>query len=180
LQIKFQAALLQYWPWSPVLCKLAPFASTLNINVSVLTLAAISLDRFKVIFYPLKPKLRFKHFICIISVIWIVSILISSFNLFTYEKRFPSSWLANTSRLDDTPYDPSEFVCDVVNLTLFKYFLAIEVFIQFVLPLAIITFSVLAIYYKIYLQKREYADTLNQSTRRIKNRKKVTFANDEL
>jgi hypothetical protein len=157
----------------------APFASTLNINVSVLTLAAISLDRFYVIFYPLQPKLRFKHFLYIMSLIWIVSILISSFNLFIYEIRqnLPEndsdSGLFNQTAAGPTNH--AEYVCEVVNFKIFHYFLATEIFFQFVLPLGLITFSVMAIYYKIELQKRDLMCRFdfNQSVRRVENKKKV-------
>jgi hypothetical protein len=134
----------------------------------VLTLTAISFDRFYVIFYPLKPKLRFKHFVYIMSCIWIVSISISSFNLFSYQKGGSSNESWSNMSMEDA-------ACDLTDTKLFKYCLGIEVFIQFVLPLVMITFCVMAIYYKIYLQKGEYSETLNLSVKRIQNKKKVIF-----
>jgi hypothetical protein len=136
--------MLQYWPWPHMLCKLAPFSMSLNINVSVLTLAAISLDRCYVIFYPLKPKLRFKHFVYIMSFIWTVSIFISGYQLFIYE----------IEPIDSTERNHS-FRCGLKDPERFKRFLTIQTIIQFAFPLTILSFSFLAIFYRIYVQKHD-------------------------
>jgi hypothetical protein len=162
---QFQAAMLQRWIWSPVLCKLGPFSTSLNINVSVLTLAAISLDRFYVIFYPLKPKLRLKHFYMIICSIWIVSVLLSSFNLINY--RIVS-------------YNETNILfnkCEIVYPLLTRVYLIIQTLIQFIVPFFSITFSVVAIYYKIFINEK-HASPLNFSfhSSRIRNRRKVSIS----
>jgi hypothetical protein len=151
--------MLQYWPWPHILCKLGPFSTSLNINVSVLTLAAISLDRFYVIFYPLKPKLRVKHFVYIMAVIWTVSILISSYFLF------------NFTIVYDNSTDRS--VCEISDPTYYRAFLFIQTLTQFAFPLLILSFSCLAIYYRIYLKKYDGPINFYVQSRQSVNRRKV-------
>jgi hypothetical protein len=136
--LQFKAAMLQFWPWPHPLCKLAPFATSLNINVSVSTLATISLDRFYVIFFPLKPKLRPKHFVFIMCVIWIVALSIASYNLVTYEVH------NYTNSQNETVY-----VCAFTDSELSKYYFTCEVIVQFVIPLVLISFSCIAISLKV-------------------------------
>lgn len=81
---QFQAAYLQRWIFPDVMCKIVPFAATLSVNVSIITLVAISLDRYYVILYPFRQKLRLKQCIAILFIIWIVSILMSLFKLINY------------------------------------------------------------------------------------------------
>ena len=68
-----------------MMCKIVPFAATLSVYVSIITLVAISLDRYYVILYPFRQKLRLKQCIIILFLIWIVSILMSLFKLVNYE-----------------------------------------------------------------------------------------------
>lgn len=53
---QFQTALLQKWIFPRIACKIAPFAATLSVNVSILTLVAISLDRYHEILSPANSK----------------------------------------------------------------------------------------------------------------------------
>uniref|UniRef100_T1HX00 G_PROTEIN_RECEP_F1_2 domain-containing protein n=1 Tax=Rhodnius prolixus TaxID=13249 RepID=T1HX00_RHOPR len=55
---KFQAALLQRWVLPHFLCPFCPFIKVLSISVSVLTLSAIALDRYRAIIHPLTMKSR--------------------------------------------------------------------------------------------------------------------------
>ena len=160
-RFKFQAALRQQWEWWPILCKLGPFATSLNINVSVLTLAAINLDRFYAIFYPLKPKLRFKQLVFIIIFIWLLSIVIAGYNLFCY-------------RIECLSVDGFEIKrCDLVDMRYYQLYLSIQTLIQFILPLIIICFSFVAIYYRIKSKKHSCPLRNNIQIQQKKNRKKA-------
>jgi hypothetical protein len=156
--------MIQVWPWPHLLCKLAPFATSLNVNVSVLTLAAISLDRFYVIYFPLKPKLRSKHFVYIMTAIWAVSLSVSSYNLFVFEIKNKTANDNNT-----TP----EYRCDLPEENNNPYFLPVQTFIQFVFPLLILSFSFLAIYYRIYLRRYEGPVNFYVHSKQSVNRRKV-------
>ncbi|XP_076369204.1 RYamide receptor-like isoform X2 [Tachypleus tridentatus] len=66
IPFQFQAALLQRWVLPEFMCAFCPFVQTLSVNVSIFTLAAIALDRYRAVMYPLKArttKLRAKFVI---------------------------------------------------------------------------------------------------------------------
>lgn len=118
------------------MCKVAPFATTLSVNVSIFTLVAISLDRYYVILYPLKPKLRVKQCFKILIFIWIKAVLLSSLHLYNYYVK------------DNKPNELPR--CEHVSFSLFKYHVLILVLIQYVLPFFIISFTYFRIGYHIY------------------------------
>ena len=139
--LKFQAAYLQKWIFPNIMCKLIPFAAALSVSVSILTLVAISLDRYYIIVYPQKRKLKLKQCIFLLIGIWIVSILMSSCRLqYLSVEKFKNS-VKEINR------------CEVIDFELYHfeiYFFAIS---QYFLPLLTITFIYSRISYYIYSQK---------------------------
>ncbi|XP_022243216.1 RYamide receptor-like [Limulus polyphemus] len=66
IPFQFQAALLQRWVLPAFMCAFCPFVQTLSVNVSIFTLTAIALDRYRAVMFPLKArttKLRAKFVI---------------------------------------------------------------------------------------------------------------------
>jgi hypothetical protein len=135
------------------MCKVAPFAATLSVNVSIFTLVAISLDRYYVILYPFRPKMSLTHCYSIIFIIWIAAITISSVNLFNYLVTPDQQCLPN-------------------YLALFEWHSVFLVFIQYLVPFLIITFTYFRIGYHIYFDDSPNSVTKNQG----KNKKKVLSA----
>jgi hypothetical protein len=140
LSFKFRAALLQAWIWPSVLCKLAPFSTTLNTTVSTLTLVVITLDRFYVINYPFKKKLTKLNCLLIMTLIWTVGLLVSGYNIMNYEVN-----VYNNTRLNTTVKR-----CENIDEDYSKYHLFALFTIQFFIPFVILMFTFAAIYYKIY------------------------------
>ncbi|XP_077504600.1 RYamide receptor-like [Amblyomma americanum] len=67
IPFQFQAALLQRWVLPEFMCAFCPFVQVLSVNVSIFTLTAIALDRYRAVMSPLKArttKLRAKFIIC--------------------------------------------------------------------------------------------------------------------
>ena len=64
--------------WSASLCKILPFTQSLSVASSVLTLTAISIDRFLAIMYPLKRYVTFPIAYVMIAVVWVVGIIVNS------------------------------------------------------------------------------------------------------
>ncbi|XP_025910430.1 probable G-protein coupled receptor 83 [Nothoprocta perdicaria] len=61
------------WVFGKLMCHISRFVQYCSVHVSVLTLAAIALDRHQVIMHPLKPRMSMvKGGICII-VIWVMA-----------------------------------------------------------------------------------------------------------
>ena len=50
-----------------------PFVQIMSVYVSSLTMAAIAVDRYRVILSPLKPRLRPPHGLAIMLIMWILS-----------------------------------------------------------------------------------------------------------
>ncbi len=57
------------------------FVVTLTLGASVLTLVAITLDRYRAILHPLRPKLSRLSVLCIIAAVWALSFALSVPNL---------------------------------------------------------------------------------------------------
>ncbi|XP_036381268.1 probable G-protein coupled receptor 83 [Megalops cyprinoides] len=61
------------WVFGKLMCHVSRFAQYCSVHVSVLTLAAIAIDRHQVIMHPLKQRMSmFSGFICI-AVIWVTA-----------------------------------------------------------------------------------------------------------
>lgn len=135
---QFQAAYLQRWIFPDVMCKIAPFASTLSANVNITTLVAISLDRYHVILHPLEQKLSKKQCIYIILMIWFVSVSMSVGKLFNYT----------------VFYFIDQKQCGPESDTLFKYEIIILAILQYIVPFFIISFTYFKIGYNIYFGYR--------------------------
>ena len=158
---KFQAAILQRWIWSAFLCKFSPFALNINITVSVLTLVAISIDRFYVIIYPLKPKLRKKGCFFIILSIWIIGILLSVYSMINYNLE---------------PIEGTNFIhCTYNDVTYVKIQMYFSAILQFIIPLMVISFTALVIYHRIYNENTPFSPNTNQTQnkRKVKLFKKI-------
>ena len=62
------------FPYGPVLCKVIWPSQTLLILVSILTLTAMALERYRAIITPLKPKLKKRAILKSIGVIWLLGL----------------------------------------------------------------------------------------------------------
>jgi len=77
IPFQFQAALLQRWDLPEILCLVAPFVKEVSVNVSILTLTVISVDRYYAIVRPLKPGWSGRKASVIVAVVWAVSVVSS-------------------------------------------------------------------------------------------------------
>ncbi|XP_076290852.1 RYamide receptor isoform X2 [Lasioglossum baleicum] len=69
---------LQYWPFGPTLCPIVNFLQAVSVLVSAYTLVAISIDRYRAIMWPLKPKLSKRQAQFLILSVWMLVVAISS------------------------------------------------------------------------------------------------------
>lgn len=63
------------WAFGKTLCHFMPFAQGCSIYISTLTLTSIAIDRYFVIIYPFKPRMKLSTCITIIIAIWMVALL---------------------------------------------------------------------------------------------------------
>ena len=152
---QFQTALLQRWIFPRILCKIAPFAATLSVNVSILTLVAISIDRYHVILYPFKQKLRMKQCYFIIIFIWLISLLLSIIKLLNFNSQ--------------QDLNKNVLICGPTDILIHKYETIILIIIQYIIPFILILFTYSRIGFHIYYDDSPNSVTNNQS----QNKKKV-------
>lgn len=112
------------WMFGRLLCHVVPMAQGTSVYVSTLTLMSIAIDRFFVIIYPFRPRLRLSICYLIIVSIW----------LFSVSATLPYAFYMGMVDYQDRSYCeelwPSEFIRQV-----FSGFTAI---MQFVVPFIII------------------------------------------
>jgi len=152
---QFQTALLQRWIFPRILCKIAPFAATLSVNVSILTLVAISIDRYHVILHPFKQKLRMKQCYFIIIFIWLTSLILSIIKLLNFNSQYD--------------LNKNVLICAPTDILIHKYETIILIIIQYIIPFLLILFAYSRIGFHIYYDDSPNSVTNNQS----QNKKKV-------
>lgn len=62
----------EIFPYGPVLCKIVWPSQTLLVLVSILTLTAMALERYRAIITPLKPKLKKQDILKSVAIIWLL------------------------------------------------------------------------------------------------------------
>ena len=171
IPFQFQAALLQRWDLPHFLCPVAPFVKELTVNVSIMTLAVISIDRYRAVIYPLKPRCSRRVAHIVMAIVWSFSLLVALpaaivfrviyipmeggvYKPFCFPV-FPSLWGVELGR----PYR--------LGLVIIQYFF----------PLIIICFAYIRIIHKIWLTKAPglAVDSRDQIMNRNKRKVSETF-----
>ncbi|XP_015792349.1 prolactin-releasing peptide receptor-like [Tetranychus urticae] len=65
------------WVFGRILCHLVPYAQGVSVYISAFTLMSIAIDRFFVIIYPFKPRMRINVCLTIITFVWISAALLT-------------------------------------------------------------------------------------------------------
>lgn len=65
------------WNFGETLCHIVPMIQCISVYVSTLTSTAIAIDRYFVIVYPFKPRMKLLVCLMLIVAVWIISISIS-------------------------------------------------------------------------------------------------------
>lgn len=68
---------IRRWVFGKIVCHLVPYAQAASVYVSTLTLTAIAIDRFFVILYPLKQRMKLSTCLFILCGIWSFSMLVT-------------------------------------------------------------------------------------------------------
>ncbi|XP_074806144.1 neuropeptide Y receptor type 2 isoform X1 [Natator depressus] len=135
--------LLGEWKLGPVLCHLVPYAQGLAVHVSTVTLTVIALDRHRCIVYHLESKISKRISFLIIGVAWAVSALLAS----------PLAIFREYSLIEIIP-DFRIVVCSEKwpgegQLNYGTIYSVSMLLIQYVLPLAIISYAYTRIWTKL-------------------------------
>lgn len=69
------ALLEQYWPFGSVLCTIASYSQCISVFVSAYTLVAISIDKYMIIMWPLRPRISKRFAVSVIAIVWLIAAL---------------------------------------------------------------------------------------------------------
>ncbi|XP_045078142.1 neuropeptide Y receptor type 2-like [Coregonus clupeaformis] len=151
--------LLGEWKFGQVLCFLLPYAQGLAVHVSTVTLNVIALDRHRCIVYPLETRMRKGVCFRVIAATWGLSAVLASplaiyreygtFNLAPGQSIQVCTEKWPGSSTDGTVYSISMLL------------------LQYVLPLAIISFA----YARIWSKLRSHASPAGRNDRHRRRRK---------
>ena len=111
------------FPYGPVLCKIIWPSQTLLVLVSILTLTAMSLERYRAIITPLKPKLKKQDILKSIAIIWLLGLAAVApyIKALKYEDGFCNEIWPNQNK-DPDYYTLALFIIDYcVPLTIISY-----------------------------------------------------------
>lgn len=128
---------LERWIFGVAMCHMVPYAQGVSIYISTLTLTSIAMDRYIVIIYPFRHRMRLSICVFIITAIWSVSLLLTlPYGL--YVRLNPDAIFESWYCEEDWPSETKR-----------KLFGTITVTLQFVLPFLIISMCYILVSYKL-------------------------------
>lgn len=113
---------LARWVFGSLLCHIMPYAQGCSVYISTLTLTSIAIDRFFVIIYPFKPRMKIKTCLGLIIFIWFFALLVT----------FPYGYYMSLTDI----YCEEKWPSDHIR----KAFGAITTIMQFVIPFIVMAF----------------------------------------
>lgn len=147
------------WSWGSLLCHIMPFAQGCSVYISTLTLMSIAIDRFFVIIYPFRPRMKIGTCVTVIFMIWTFAVTV------TMPYAIFMTYYETDQYCEETW--PSE--------QLRQLFGSVTSIMQFVLPFIVIAFCYTCVSFK--LNDRAKAKAVAKNTRKEeidKNRKRRT------
>nr|AKQ63034.1 orphan G-protein coupled receptor 24 [Platynereis dumerilii] len=168
IPFQFQAALLQRWDLPEFLCPVAPFFKEMTVNVSIITLTVISIDRYMAIVHPLKPRCSRRVAKAVMAVVWTFSLCsgIPMAIIFSVEKEelYPGRYVYKCH-----PHFPkNDLVVDLGKL--YRLYLII---VQYFFPLIIICVAYFRVMYTIWGNQAPGSAVDARDQKLNKNKRKV-------
>ncbi|XP_063382741.1 prolactin-releasing peptide receptor-like [Cydia fagiglandana] len=121
------------WVFGGLLCHIMPYAQGCSVYISTLTLTSIAIDRFFVIIYPFKPRMKINTCIALIIGIWVFALTVT----FPYGYYMGLEYNPDAEESEkDNAYCVEKWPSDQIR----KAFGAITTIMQFVLPFTIMAF----------------------------------------
>lgn len=149
------------WSWGSLLCHIMPFAQGCSVYISTLTLMSIAIDRFFVIIYPFRPRMKIETCISVIIMIWTFAITVT----------MPYAIFMTYYDLDIGRFCEETWPSEKLR----RVFGSVTSVLQFVLPFIVIAFCYTCVSFK--LNDRAKAKAASKNTRKEeidKSRKRRT------
>ncbi|XP_015926520.1 QRFP-like peptide receptor isoform X2 [Parasteatoda tepidariorum] len=159
------------------MCKFNPFTQMVCLTTSVLTLSAISCDRFVAIMFPLHVRITKQRTSKVMTIIWIISsvvsipfLIVKQHNVFQFknflETKCSEEWPLKTF------YSDEKDTCDYYNSYRFPYYLTVSVTLYF-LPIFLMIMAYSLIIWKLWISEVPGEHNIQNMNVQYKARKKV-------
>ncbi|XP_007655860.2 neuropeptide Y receptor type 2-like [Ornithorhynchus anatinus] len=156
--------LLDEWKFGAVLCHLVPYAQALSVHVSILTLTAIALDRYRCIIFHLDSRISKRLSLAIIGVMWLAAAVLAGplavFREYRHEE-IPSVGLKMTVCTEKWP-SPSNRDATIYSLSM--------LILQYALPLGVICYA----YARIWLKLKSHVGPISAARSEGRGRRRKT------
>lgn len=128
---------LERWIFGNLLCHMVPYAQGVSVYISTLTLTSIAMDRFVVIIYPFRHRMKLATCISLITSIWIISLMLT----------LPYGLYVSLNNYEDPNinYCEEDWPDEVTR----KVYGTVTVFLQFIFPFAIISVCYILVSFKL-------------------------------
>ncbi len=137
-----------------------PFAQAVSVSVSIMTMIAISFDRFVIIVYPHKRRLKLHECSLLLVAIWIVAFMVGSVKLFNLSAHYHN----------DTESGEVIKRCELISGQINVYDTYFLCLFQFIIPLVLLIYVYFRIGYYIFVQRTSVV-----AKKHIKSKRRVTF-----
>jgi neuropeptide F receptor len=156
------------WIFGKFLCHLVAFLQCWCVYLSTLTLTSIAIDRFFVIIFPFRPRMKVCTCLLILLFIWIFAFILT----------FPYGYYMHIREEDGTIYCEEAWLTEDVR----KVFGTVTSMLQFFLPFFIILVCYLCIFCKLQNNKKKLSKSKNSKKKNSceKVLKKKTSTNQML
>ena len=168
IPFQFQAALLQRWDLPDFLCPVAPFIKDLTVNVSIITLTVISIDRYFAVIHPLRPRCSRTVATVVMVIVWTFSLVSALPSAIVYRAKDITSPTRNITYCAAN----WEIFSQTQSANLDTAYQLYLVSVQYFFPLIIISYAYIRIMRKVWMTNAPGAamDTRDQIMNRNKTK----------
>jgi hypothetical protein len=165
MPFSFTSLMLQRWIFTAPMCPIVLFMQLTSVTASVCTNMAIGMDRFWVVMFPLRSRLTKSRYKIVISVIWLISIALSSVQLYI-GRAVPQD--PHSASLDCRELWPTE--------TWTRAYTIFILVITYIIPLSILTFTYSFVGKKLWQRTAPGNADEVRDTQQLRSKRKVSAA----
>lgn len=157
--------LMRYWPFGPWMCPIVTYAQSVAVFLTAFTLVGISLDRFRAVLYPLKPRMSIRQAAFVIAQVWLFSLAVP----------LPVAILSKVVNETDPQGNSREICKEEWSDDRQKYVYTIVIMIfQYFLPLSVLIFTYASIGFIIWIKKTPGEAENSRDQRLAASKRKVS------